>query len=101
MERAETTDTPQPLTPAPFEGTSAGATPSDEFPSFAWGKPPETGAQPAPGPYTPPPTDLPSEEPTDEPVEEPTDEPTDEPTEEPTDDGTPLGLDDLIPLLRR
>jgi hypothetical protein len=40
-------DTPKPLTPAPFEGTSA-ADPavSDDFESFAWG---------AGGPYTPPP----------------------------------------------
>src|SRR3954462_3621984 len=63
MERAEASDTPQPLTPAPFEGTSAGGTPSDEFQSFAWGTAPETGGQPAspaPGPYTPPPQDLPS-----------------------------------------
>jgi serine/threonine protein kinase len=41
-------DTPKPLTPAPFEGTSA-ADPavSDDFESFAWGS--------SPGPYTPPP----------------------------------------------
>src|SRR4051794_11432389 len=62
-ERADSPDAPQPLTPAPFEGTSAGATPSDEFKSFAWGARGEPGAQaPAsPGPYTPPPTNLPSE----------------------------------------
>src|SRR3954462_11983271 len=65
-ERADSPDAPQPLTPAPFEGTSAGATPSDEFQSFAWGT--DTGSPPtpqpasaAPGPYTPPPQDLPSE----------------------------------------
>ena len=41
-------DTPKPLTPAPFEGTSA-ADPavSDDFESFAWGS--------SAGPYTPPP----------------------------------------------
>ncbi len=37
--RAEQVDTPKPLTPAPFEGTSAGEAPSDEFQSFAWGQP--------------------------------------------------------------
>jgi hypothetical protein len=56
---AEQVDTPKPLTPAPFEGTSAdAAAPSDEFESFAWGTPaaPDTGAGAAPpGPYTPPP----------------------------------------------
>ncbi len=64
MERVETADTPQPLTPAPFEGTTAGTPPSEEFQSFAWGQPAaDTGAAPAaaPGPYTPPPQDLPSE----------------------------------------
>ncbi|MEA2312268.1 MAG: eukaryotic-like serine/threonine-protein kinase, partial [Solirubrobacteraceae bacterium] len=51
----------QPLTPAPFEGTSGVPTPAEEFQSFAWGQTPETGAAPAatPGPYTPPPQDLP------------------------------------------
>jgi hypothetical protein len=39
-------DTPKPLTPAPFEGTSADPAVSDDFESFAWG---------AGGPYTPPP----------------------------------------------
>ncbi|HET8755662.1 MAG TPA: serine/threonine-protein kinase, partial [Solirubrobacteraceae bacterium] len=39
-------DTPKPLTPAPFEGTSADPAVSDEFESFAWG---------SAGPYTPPP----------------------------------------------
>jgi hypothetical protein len=51
-------DTPKPLTPAPFEGTTSDATPSDEFQSFAWGKPgQDTGGAAAapPGPYTPPP----------------------------------------------
>jgi serine/threonine protein kinase len=52
-------DTPKPLTPAPFEGTSADASVSDEFQSFAWGSSaaPDTGGAAAapPGPYTPPP----------------------------------------------
>ena len=30
---------PNPLTPAPFQGTTAGAAASDEFQSFAWGQP--------------------------------------------------------------
>ena len=58
VESADQVDTPKPLTPAPFEGTSAEPTPSDEFESFAWGAPstPDTGAGAAPpGPYTPPP----------------------------------------------
>ena len=37
-------DTPKPLTPAPFESTTADPAVSDEFQSFAWGKAgPETG----------------------------------------------------------
>src|SRR5829696_3574643 len=61
-EHAGTTDTPNPLTPAPFQGTSAGAAASDEFQSFAWGQPSDTdGAAAAPpAPYTPPPQDLPA-----------------------------------------
>src|SRR5919201_4110024 len=58
VESADQVDTPKPLTPAPFEGTSSEPTPSDEFESFAWGAPskPDTGAGAAPpGPYTPPP----------------------------------------------
>src|ERR687897_1506858 len=55
-ERAAQVDTPKPLTPAPFEGTSVEPA-SDEFQSFAWGQPVEE--QP-PGPATPPPTDAPS-----------------------------------------
>ena len=31
-------DTPKPLTPAPFQGTTADAAVSDEFQSFAWGQ---------------------------------------------------------------
>src|SRR3954453_8486419 len=50
-------DAPAPLTPAPFQGTSADAGVSDEFQSFAWGNavPPE---QAPPGPATPPPSDA-------------------------------------------
>src|SRR3712207_20123 len=52
-------DTPKPLTPAPFEGTSASPPASDEFQSFAWGSPgaPDTSdaAVAPPGPFTPPP----------------------------------------------
>jgi hypothetical protein len=61
-ESTQTVDAPNPLTPAPFQGTSAGASASEEFQSFAWGQPAaETGAAAAatPGPYTPPPQDLP------------------------------------------
>ena len=54
-------DTPNPLTPAPFQGTTAGAAASDEFQSFAWGQPAADtdGAAAASTPYTPPPQDLP------------------------------------------
>src|SRR4051794_33228762 len=60
VERVEQVDTPKPLTPAPFEGTTADAAVSDEFQSFAWGSAvgTDTGgatAAPPPGPYTPPP----------------------------------------------
>src|SRR4051812_38008117 len=37
---ATAVDTPQPLTPAPFEGTSGVPTPAEEFQSFAWGQAP-------------------------------------------------------------
>src|SRR4051794_40395387 len=60
-ERAQTT-TPKPLTPAPFQGTSAEPVSSGEFESFAW-RQPETPAGEAavapPGPATPPPADAP------------------------------------------
>src|SRR5687768_5217493 len=57
---AGTTDTPNPLTPAPFQGTTAGAAASDEFQSFAWGQPAaDTDGSAASTPYTPPPQDLP------------------------------------------
>jgi serine/threonine protein kinase len=49
MEDVAQADTPKPLTPAPFEGTSADPAVSDEFQSFEWG---------SPGPYTPPPSDA-------------------------------------------
>ena len=55
-------DTPKPLTPAPFEGTSVDSAPSDEFQSFAWGQPVSDtgGAAAPPGPATPPPADMPA-----------------------------------------
>ncbi len=50
-------DTPAPLTPAPFQGTTSDAAVSDEFQSFAWGNAvtPEQQESP-PGPATPPPS---------------------------------------------
>jgi hypothetical protein len=48
-------DTPAPLTPAPFQGTTADAAVSDEFQSFAWGNA-VTPEQAPPGPATPPPS---------------------------------------------
>ncbi len=58
---AGSTDTPNPLTPAPFQGTTAGAAASDEFQSFAWGQPAaDTDGSAASTPYTPPPQDLPA-----------------------------------------
>src|ERR671930_638650 len=61
-ERAQTT-TPNPLTPAPFQGTRAEQVSSDEFESFAW-RQPETpvgeAAVAPPGPATPPPADAPA-----------------------------------------
>src|ERR671911_92736 len=60
-EHAGTTDSPNPLTPAPFQGTTAGAAASDEFQSFAWGQPAaDTDGSAASTPYTPPPQDLPA-----------------------------------------
>ena len=49
-------DTPAPLTPAPFQGTTADAAVSDEFQSFAWGNA-VTPEQAPPGPATPPPSE--------------------------------------------
>ena len=61
-ERSHTAEV-KPLTPAPFQGTSAGVPPgSEEFESFAW-RPSQTPASEAavapPGPATPPPQDAP------------------------------------------
>ncbi len=47
-------DTPAPLTPAPFQGTTSDAAVSDEFQSFAWGNAVTPDAPP--GPATPPPS---------------------------------------------
>src|SRR5215217_9482156 len=49
-------DTPAPLTPAPFQGTTSDAAVSDEFQSFAWGSAVAPEDAP-PGPATPPPSD--------------------------------------------
>jgi hypothetical protein len=48
-------DTPAPLTPAPFQGTTSDAAVSDEFQSFAWGNAVTPDAPP--GPATPPPSE--------------------------------------------
>ncbi|HYI20753.1 MAG TPA: serine/threonine-protein kinase [Solirubrobacteraceae bacterium] len=48
-------DTPAPLTPAPFQGTTSDAAVSDEFQSFAWGNAVTPDAPP--GPVTPPPSE--------------------------------------------
>src|SRR4051794_22945770 len=53
----------KPLTPAPFQGTSAEDVASDEFESFAWSPPDTPGGGAAvapPGPATPPPVDAPA-----------------------------------------
>src|SRR3954447_7568320 len=50
-------DTPTPLTPAPFQGTTADGAVSDEFQSFAWGNA-VTPEEAPPGPATPPPSDT-------------------------------------------
>jgi serine/threonine protein kinase len=54
--RTQHLDTPKPLTPAPFDGAPTGEAASDEFKSFVPGEPVEE----APGPATPPPTDMPA-----------------------------------------
>jgi serine/threonine protein kinase len=54
--RTQHLDTPKPLTPAPFDGAPTGEAASDEFKSFVRGEPVEE----APGPATPPPTDMPA-----------------------------------------
>src|SRR4051812_1030635 len=58
VERVDETDGAKPLTPAPFQGTTAGEPGSEEFKSFAWGAPGgDTGGTPAAPPmYTPPPS---------------------------------------------
>ena len=48
-------DTPAPLTPAPFQGTTSDAAVSDQFQSFAWGN--AVTPEAPPGPDTPPPSD--------------------------------------------
>ena len=50
-------DTPAPLTPAPFQGTTSDAAVSDEFQSFAWGNAVTPDAPAPPGPATPPPSE--------------------------------------------
>ncbi|MEA2317366.1 MAG: eukaryotic-like serine/threonine-protein kinase, partial [Solirubrobacteraceae bacterium] len=50
-------DTPAPLTPAPFKGTTSDAAVSDQFQSFAWGNAVTPDAPAPPGPDTPPPSD--------------------------------------------
>ena len=86
--RSGQVDTPKPLTPAPFEGTSTADTPAEEFQSFAWGQPvtdtPAGGTRRrpprrragdaaagrrAPGPLTPGPVDVPTGPPTPPPLE--------------------------------
>jgi serine/threonine protein kinase len=72
LERTTQIDTPKPLTPAPFEGTSADPVVSAEFESFAWGPParperepeieappPEPAPPPPPEPAPPPPQPAP------------------------------------------
>src|SRR3954462_15158398 len=50
---------PKPLTPAPFQGTNVGDVASEEFKSFAWGAPTDTGGSPAAPPmWTPPPSEA-------------------------------------------
>src|SRR3954447_7057224 len=58
VERVDEANGAKPLTPAPFQGTSAGEPGSQEFKSFAWGAPGgDTGGTPAAPPmYTPPPS---------------------------------------------
>src|SRR5918998_7359 len=52
--RTAQVDTPKPLTPAPFQGTTSDAAASDEFQSFAWGNAVTPDAPAPPGPATPP-----------------------------------------------
>jgi hypothetical protein len=79
LERVEHVDTPKPLTPAPFEGTTPDGAVSDEFQSFAWGSAVGSDtdgatAAPPPGPYTPPPGEdavVPDTPPVGQPTPEP------------------------------
>src|SRR4051794_5739904 len=49
----------KPLTPAPFSGTNVADGASEEFKSFAWGAPSDTGGTPAAPPmWTPPPSEA-------------------------------------------
>src|SRR3954466_4341574 len=49
----------KPLTPAPFSGTNVADGASEEFKSFAWGAPTDTGGTPAAPPmWTPPPSEA-------------------------------------------
>jgi len=78
MGGAAQVDTPKPLTPAPFEGTSADQDSSDAFESFAWGQPVE---EPPAGPATPPPSDAPAGPLSPAPIDVPTGPPTPPPLE--------------------
>ena len=84
-------DTPKPLTPAPFEGTSAVEGASDEFQSFAWDQPaaktPAPPAETPPGPATPPPVDAPAGPLEPGPIDVPTGPPTPPPLEPVADSG--------------
>ena len=77
-------DTPKPLTPAPFEGAPEGQ-PSDEFQSFAWGAGGATEAPP--GPATPPPSPAPEGPLEPGPIDVPTGPPTPPPLEPVADSG--------------
>ena len=57
-------DTPKPLTPAPFEGTTADPGMSDEFEEFAWAAPsvPEIDDAPAPPPPSEPAPEIAADE---------------------------------------
>src|SRR6476659_5655597 len=58
--RTDTNGGAKPLTPAPFQGTNVGDVASEEFKSFAWGAPTDTGGSPAAPPmWTPPPSEAP------------------------------------------
>src|ERR687897_2784170 len=90
--RVDQVDTPKPLTPAPFEGTSTSDSPSEEFQSFAWGQPvsdtPAGGTAAPPGPATPPPVDAPAGPLMPGPVDVPTGPPTPPPLQPVEDDAS-------------